>query len=119
MEIPELRRRKINVLDGFRALAILMVFAYHLGLTHSNYFSQLIYHGGWISVPLFFILSGFLLSLDFIEAGMNREAFPSILEFYKKRALRIFPLYFFSLGFYLIYLYINKSLPPVAEIIPH
>jgi peptidoglycan/LPS O-acetylase OafA/YrhL len=119
MNIPEFRRRKIKVLDGFRALAIIMVCIYHMSLNISNYFVQLIYQSGWIAVSLFFVLSGFLLSLDFIEAGENKWQFPSVWKFYKKRAFRIFPLYFCSLAFYIIYLYLNKLLPPIAEIIPH
>lgn len=71
-------------LDGLRGLAVLMILAYHLtGLT-----------GTWMSVDLFFVISGFLISSILID---NRDKPHYFRNFYIKRIFRIFPLYYASL----------------------
>jgi peptidoglycan/LPS O-acetylase OafA/YrhL len=84
---PEFVRR-IPGLDGLRAIAILLVFAYHSHLVEF----------GWAGVQLFFVLSGFLITgilLDMKETLPVREYFK---KFYSRRFLRIFPLYYFYLA---------------------
>lgn len=79
--------RVIPGLDGLRAVAILLVFAYH---SHMIEF-------GWAGVQLFFVLSGFLITgilLDMKDSLSTREYFT---KFYGRRFLRIFPLYYFYL----------------------
>ncbi len=68
-------------LDGIRALAVLAVLFYHLGL---NVFS-----GGFIGVDIFFVLSGYLISLKIIEQ-LEQGTF-SLFDFYKRRFFRLFP----------------------------
>lgn len=68
-------------IDGLRALAILPVVGFHAG------FSWL--PGGFTGVDVFFVISGYLITgliLDEIQDGTF-----SVLEFYKRRALRILP----------------------------
>jgi peptidoglycan/LPS O-acetylase OafA/YrhL len=80
--------RGIPGLDGLRAIAILLVFAYH---SHIIEF-------GWAGVQLFFVLSGFLITgilLDMKDSLSAREYFR---KFYGRRFLRIFPLYYFYLA---------------------
>lgn len=69
---------RINRLDGIRAIAVLCVFGRHTGL----------FHGGWIGVDLFFVLSGFL-----ITGILRRERTSPVYwrSFYLKRACRIVP----------------------------
>ena len=68
--------RRIPDLDGLRALAILAVMGYHLGLAPAK--------GGFLGVDLFFMLSGFLItSVLLTESSLQR--------FYARRALRILP----------------------------
>lgn len=102
---------KINIpiLDGFRALAILIVLIYHLGLSTYFYPLQLIDAGGWMGVQLFFVLSGFLLSLDYLYAAKNRIDIPLFSEFYRNRVLRIFPLYFLGLSVYILLNYFKET----------
>jgi peptidoglycan/LPS O-acetylase OafA/YrhL len=45
---------------------------------------------GWIGVPIFFILSGYLITALALEEG-NRF---SVSRFYARRALRLWPLFF-------------------------
>jgi peptidoglycan/LPS O-acetylase OafA/YrhL len=102
---------KINIpiLDGFRAFAILMVLIYHLGLTTYFYPLRLVDAGGWMGVQLFFVLSGFLLSLDYLYAAKSRVEIPLLTDFYRNRILRIFPLYFLGLSVYIIFNYFFKT----------
>lgn len=70
-------------LDGLRAIAVLMVMACHL-----------LYRPfalGWMGVPLFFALSGFLIT-GILLRSKDRPGYFS--TFYKRRALRIFPIYY-------------------------
>ena len=72
-------------LDGMRGLAILLVVIYHnFNFINYSYF-------GWLGVDLFFVLSGFLIT----EILLNTAGQPNFLRnFFCKRALRIFPLYY-------------------------
>lgn len=60
---------------------------------------------GQYSVDIFFILSGFLIFLT-VNNGTNK------LQYLKKRLFRIYPMYLFSLVFYLLYsvFYLGNSL---------
>lgn len=68
-------------IDGLRSLAILPVVAYHAGASAMP--------GGFTGVDIFFVISGFLIT-TIIRDELERGAF-SILEFYKRRVLRIVP----------------------------
>ena len=69
-------------IDGLRAVAVLLVIAYH---AHIPGFS-----GGFVGVDVFFVISGFLitrmLSDEIIETGTVRLG-----NFYAKRIRRLFP----------------------------
>ena len=55
---------------------------------------------GNTGVTLFFVLSGFLLSIPWLQHLVGqRESMPSIASFYRARALRILPLYYAWLVF--------------------
>ena len=82
-------------LDGLRAVAILMVITSHLSL-------QRLYAFGAIGVDLFFVLSGFLITLLLLRER-DRTSTISLRGFYIRRALRILPAYFvFLLGAFLM-----------------
>lgn len=68
-------------LDGIRALAFLMVFAQH--------YLQLPW--GWTGVDVFFVLSGFLITGILFDTCNDQHR---VRNFYVRRTLRIFPLYF-------------------------
>jgi peptidoglycan/LPS O-acetylase OafA/YrhL len=68
-------------LDGLRAVAFLMVFTYH----------YLEIPWGWAGVDVFFVLSGFLITGILFDA---RDQPHRARNFYIRRTLRIFPLYY-------------------------
>ena len=91
--------RHIPALDGVRGLAVLVVFLYHYGggAHSSNPALRLIgvcVHAGWCGVTLFFLLSGFLISGILWD---KKEQPHWWRDFYRRRVLRIFPLYYAAL----------------------
>jgi peptidoglycan/LPS O-acetylase OafA/YrhL len=79
--------------DGLRAVAIIPVVLFHFG-------SQRIAPGGFVGVDVFFVISGFLITKIIYENVSNDRY--SIIEFYEKRARRIFPALFLVFSFCLI-----------------
>ena len=99
-------------LDPLRFFLASFVLLFHLPQLSANqglpYFDGLpIYHRGLEAVYMFFVLSGFLI-IRLIYRAKLLDAF-SIKDFYIRRILRIFPLYYLVLGFGL--LFYNVILP--------
>ena len=85
-------RGHIAELDGLRALAVMLVLLVHFG-PHASIGSLVwkIESIGWIGVDLFFVLSGFLITGILLD---TREEKLYYKNFYLRRALRVFPLYY-------------------------
>ncbi len=71
-------RKDIQILRG---VAVFLVVLFHLGFVGFN--------SGFLGVDVFFVISGFLMSVLYDE---NKK-----IEFYKKRALRLLPAYFVTI----------------------
>lgn len=72
-------------IDALRALGALMVFAFHAGFLGA----------GWIGVPLFFVVSGYLIGGRLLESADREMPLGAALRsFYWRRTVRIFPVYF-------------------------
>lgn len=85
-------RQHFPALDGLRGLAILLVVVYHnFGFIPYFFF-------GWLGVDLFFVLSGFLIT-DILMKSLGQPGY--LKNFYIRRVLRIFPLYYLSLILFL------------------
>jgi len=97
-------KKHISSLDGLRGVAFLLVFFRHFGLTShatSPWLKLLtkITYAGWVGVDLFFALSGFLITGILLDTREDRRYFAN---FYARRALRIFPIYYATLGVLLL-----------------
>lgn len=86
-------------LDGIRGLAVLVVFCLHYGADVKSanlwlYLPSEISKLGWVGVSLFFVLSGFLIT-GILWDTLAQPRWWS--NFYLRRCLRIFPLYYLAL----------------------
>lgn len=83
----------IRELDGLRGIAILLV------MVHRLYPRELAtpwyVEGGWIGVDLFFVVSGFLIAGILLDTRGDDGYFRN---FYARRVLRIFPLFYVLVG---------------------
>ena len=89
-------KNRMDYADALRAVAILAVVVHHVaklsgfrigGTTH-----ELTFLGTW-GVDCFFVLTGFLLSGPFLRTIVDSAAVPSLKLFWRRRFLRIYPLY--------------------------
>jgi peptidoglycan/LPS O-acetylase OafA/YrhL len=87
---------RIPALDGVRGIATLTVLVGHFmfyDIYHDQWWWALA-HGGWLGVDLFFVLSGFLITGILLHKKGNSNYFS---DFYRRRVLRILPLYYFAI----------------------
>ena len=90
---------KINSLNGIRGYAVLLVLLAH-GSNGGLKFEPFINFSGAgrYGVFLFFVLSSFLLTRQFLEAELNRNSMAEFLKYYFiRRFLRIYPLFIAAL----------------------
>lgn len=87
MSAPDTTTYRADI-DGLRALAVLVVVAFHA-------FPEKL-PGGFIGVDLFFVISGYLI-FGIILSQLQMQRF-SLLTFYARRAKRIFPALFVVLA---------------------
>jgi peptidoglycan/LPS O-acetylase OafA/YrhL len=88
-------------LDSLRTLAFLAVFVNHatfsIGYKSSNVFARVFSHkylsNGDLGVSFFFVLSGFLITWLLMEEKLDKGKI-SIKNFYMRRVVRIWPVYF-------------------------
>lgn len=78
-------------IDGLRALAVISVIFFHAQFTIEEY---TFFQGGFIGVDIFFVISGYLISLIIFKELIFEETF-SFKNFYERRIRRIFPLLIF------------------------
>lgn len=85
-----LERPNFNNLDGVRALCIGAVLYHHF----MPYYPNIpITHRGFLGVDMFFVVSGFLIVFLLLRER-DRTGKISLANFYARRTLRIFPLYY-------------------------
>lgn len=87
----------ISALDGVRAVAAALVFLVHIpakqfASAYPDFYNALAV--GWIGVPLFFVLSGYLITGLGLSERKSTGSF-SLARFYLRRMLRLWPIYFF------------------------
>jgi peptidoglycan/LPS O-acetylase OafA/YrhL len=93
----------IASLDGIRGLAILLVLIFHFRLETRHvleggglfaYLVEWVGIAGWCGVDLFFVLSGFVITGILWDSRADDRYYTN---FYARRALRIFPLFYATL----------------------
>jgi len=70
-----------NDVQGLRAIAVLIVVGYHMGINIS---------GGFTGVDIFFVISGYVISLKLLNEKAQYNKF-SFRSFYWKRFFRLYP----------------------------
>jgi len=89
----------IEGIQYLRAIAALMVLCYHIKISF-DFSASLPTHFGYAGVDIFFVISGFVMGhstekLKFEPYIINR--FKQALQFFRKRLIRIAPLYYLAL----------------------
>ncbi len=90
--------------DGVRAIGCLMVILHHLWQRFDSrqagaelQFFDAFFEQGSAGVSAFFVLSGMLLSIPFWKAYLAQKPMPNMLEYTRRRAVRIVPGFYASL----------------------
>jgi peptidoglycan/LPS O-acetylase OafA/YrhL len=98
---------RVASLTGIRAVAALLVLGTHAAYTTGKYthgFVGLVYSRLEIGVPIFFVLSGYLLFGPWVRAAAGGGTAPSVCRYAWHRVRRIMPAYVVTvLAAYLIY----------------
>jgi peptidoglycan/LPS O-acetylase OafA/YrhL len=81
---------RIAALDGLRGIAVSWVIISHANMSFGPLPGWKLIASGWMGVDIFFALSGFLITGILLETRGSTRYFKN---FYARRALRIFPLY--------------------------
>jgi peptidoglycan/LPS O-acetylase OafA/YrhL len=87
---------RVASLTGIRAVAALLVMATHAAYTTGKYthdYIGLMYSRMEIGVPIFFVLSGFLLFAPWVKANATDGPSPSLRRYTWHRVRRIMPAY--------------------------
>ncbi len=93
------KRNRIPSLDGLRAISIALVILSHFA---SNFGLEIAYAVGNLGVRIFFIISGFLITLILVNE-VDETSTLNLKKFYFRRTLRIFPAYYFYICVLLIF----------------
>ena len=101
----------IPAIEGLRGIAVLWVVAFHYVVVRSGQFAdpliawidassvpRIIVRNGFLGVDLFFLITGFLLTLPWFKHDLEGRKHPSAREFYIRRARRILPAYYVQLA---------------------
>jgi peptidoglycan/LPS O-acetylase OafA/YrhL len=99
-------RKYIQSLDGIRGFGIIFVLLYHFLRLNGKDWSVMGF--SWIWIQMFFVQSGFLITEILLESK-SKPFGTYIGQFYWRRILRIFPVYFvYILAFVAIYVVFRK-----------
>lgn len=83
------------LLDIIKFLMSLIIVIYHYNYICRNYENPYMFHGGYLAVEVFFIISGFLFF--FLEVEISNVKEKSIVRCMKHKVAGLYPAYVFSL----------------------
>ncbi|MEO6689636.1 MAG: acyltransferase [Dokdonella sp.] len=96
-------------LTGLRGIAACWVMLFHLWMQAAQPSVILlgldltpVFSCGYLGVDLFFVLSGFLLGLPFLAWANRTRSFPNLVQFWKRRCLRVLPAYYIQLAILIV-----------------
>lgn len=94
-------------LDSLRALAVVVVIIYHARFFIGD---TLLFSAGFMGVDLFFLISGYIISLKLMHEYQQTKQI-NFLDFYDKRIRRLFPTLIIGVifGFFFSYLFLNPE----------
>ena len=109
----------IKVLDGIRAISIMIVVWYHfwqqswLIPRFGNFSLDIIPRYGYLFVDMLILLSGFCLFLPYARSMVYKEKIPNTKQFYLNRIARIVPSYLVSMIIAIIFIILlNTNINP-------
>lgn len=101
----------IPAIEGLRGVAVLWVVLFHYAVVRGGQFAdpyvswidgslplKVFVRNGFLGVDLFFLITGFLLTLPWFKHAREGRPHPSAREFYVRRARRILPAYYVQLA---------------------
>lgn len=110
------RKQELILLTCLRGLAALWVVLYHIAGRLEEHVSQqilLLISQGYLAVDFFFILSGFVLAMNYQRKFENGFNIADFVNFIKKRVARIYPLHIIMLlaflSFPLVFLIFDRE----------
>ncbi|MCK7590970.1 acyltransferase [Subsaxibacter sp. CAU 1640] len=108
-------RKHFHTFDALRFFSFLLVFLLHLPKS-GNVFIDFFLKSGGIGVTFFFVLSGFLITYILLYEKQQTQKI-SLKNFFARRILRIWPLFYLMIAFAYLSPYIFRALniPYVTE----
>ncbi|BAU04145.1 acyltransferase family protein [Fischerella sp. NIES-3754] len=103
-------QNRLDVLLALRGFACLMVVIIHCApprnaLIYQKYdFSWILFSHGAVAVWIFFCLSGYLMGKAFFTERYSSDV-TGVINFWRNRVIRIFPLYYFAILILSIFVY--------------
>lgn len=101
---------RIAPLTGLRGIAAIAVLLYHI--PHSPAFAAFglsLFSRAYLAVDLFFVLSGFVISIGYYERVVKRPSWASYGDFLLNRMARVWPLHFVVALVFLARILVNVS----------
>ncbi|UIJ46160.1 acyltransferase [Sphingomonas cannabina] len=101
---------RIAPLTGLRGIAAVAVLLYHIP-HHAAFaaFAMPLFSRGYLCVDLFFVLSGFVISLGYYERVVRRPGWASYGDFLVNRMARVWPLHFVVALVFILRVLVNVS----------
>ena len=85
-------------LETFRGILALIIVLHHLKIETFLQTSKIVLNGG-LAVDFFFVLSGFVISLNYLNKINSKD---DLFNFQKKRFLRLYPLHILTLFIFIV-----------------
>ncbi|KMQ66275.1 hypothetical protein ACM46_01630 [Chryseobacterium angstadtii] len=96
---------KLNNLQILRGIAALLVCCFHF-LEYINFkdlrLGDILFKRGSIGVSVFFVISGFIMAFTTLKKDFSINTSREVILFYKRRIIRIVPLYFLLTGAWMV-----------------